>query len=103
MLWSEIKLWVLSLYTDLIGRLGVTEKSEDSKEVCWVSGITTVSSLPTKLSKTEDVQPIWVFLTKLQLSSLSFCIVIVIPRFNLLHPKAAINKLNLVFSSHVKK
>ena len=63
---------MLSLYTDLIGRLGVTDKSEGSKGVCWVSGIT-VSRLAAKLSETEDVQSIWVFLTKLQLSSLSSC------------------------------
>ena len=72
MFWREIKLWVLSLYTNLIGRLGVTDKSQGSKGVCWVSGIT-VSRLAAKLSETEDVQSIWVFLTKLQLSSLSSC------------------------------
>ena len=82
MFWREIKLWVLSLYTDLIGRLGVTDKSEGSKGVCWVSGIITVSRLATKLSETEDVQSIWVFLTKLQLSSkslsscASFCFIL---------------------------
>ena len=47
---------MLSLYTDLIGRLGVTDKSEGSKGVCWVSGIITVSRLATKLSETEHVQ-----------------------------------------------
>ena len=75
MFWREIKLWVLSIYTDLIGRLGVTDKSEGSKGVSWVSGIITVSRLATKLSETEDVQSIWVFLTKLQLlsKSLSSC------------------------------
>ena len=73
MFWREIKLWVLSLYTDLIGRPGVTDKSEGSKGVCWVSGIITVSWLAIKLSETEDVQSIWVFLTKLELSSLSSC------------------------------
>ena len=83
MFWREIKLWVLSLYTNLIGRLGVTDKSEGSKGVCWVSGIT-VSRLAAKLSETEDVQSIWVFLTKK-------------------HLIAAINKFNLVFSSHVRK
>ena len=67
----EIKLWVLSLYTDLIGRLGVTDKSEGSKWIYWVSGIIAVSRFPTKLSETEDVQSIGVFLTKLQLSSKS--------------------------------
>ena len=36
---------MLSLFTDLIGRLGVTDKWEGSKEVCWVSGIITVSRL----------------------------------------------------------
>ena len=69
----EIKLWVLSLYADLIGRLGVTDKSEGSKGVCWVSGIITVSRLATKLSETEDFQSIWAFLTKLRLSSWSSC------------------------------
>ena len=58
MFWREIKLWVLSLYTNLLGRLGVTDKSEGSKGVCWVSGIITVSRLATKLSETEDVQSI---------------------------------------------
>ena len=58
MIWREVKLWVLSLYTDLIGHLGVTDKLEGSKGVCWVSGIT-VSRLVTKLSETEDVQLIW--------------------------------------------
>ena len=65
----EIKLWVLPLYADLIGRLGVTDKSEGSKGVCWVSGIITVSRLATKLSEIEDLQSIWAFLAKLQLSS----------------------------------
>ena len=65
----EIKLWVLPLYADLIGRLGVTDKSEGSKGVCWVSGVITVSRLATKLSEIEDLQSIWAFLTKLQLSS----------------------------------
>ena len=69
MFWREIRLWVLSLYTDLIGRLGVTDKSEGSKGVCWVSGIITVSRLATKLSEIEDLQSIWAFLAKLQLSS----------------------------------
>ena len=50
MFWREIKLWVLSLYT------------EGSRGVCWVSGIITISWLATKLSETEDVQLIWVFL-----------------------------------------
>ena len=50
MFWTEIKLWVLSLYINLIGRLGVTDKSEGSKGVCWVSRIITVSRLATKLS-----------------------------------------------------
>ena len=72
MFWGEIKLWVLSLYTNLIGRLGVTNKLEGTKGVCWVSGIITVSRLA-KLSETEDMQLIWVFLTKLQLPSLSLC------------------------------
>ena len=58
MFWREIKLWVLSFYTDLIGLLGVTDKLEGSKGVCWVSGIITVSRLTTKLSKTGDVQSI---------------------------------------------
>ena len=71
MFWREIKLWVLSLYTNLIGRLGVTDKSEGSKWIYRVSGIITVSRFPTKLSETEDVQSIGVFLTKLQLSSKS--------------------------------
>ena len=71
MFWREIKLWVLLLYSDLIGRLGVTDKSEGSKWIYWVSGIITVSRFPTKLSETEDVQSIGVFLTKLQLSSKS--------------------------------
>ena len=61
MFWREIKLWVLSLYTDLIGRLGLIDKSKGSKKVCWASGIITVSRLASKLSETEDVQPIWVF------------------------------------------
>ena len=73
MFWREIKLRVLLLYTDLIGRLGVTGKSEGSRGVCWVSGIITVSRLATRLAETEDVRLICVFLTKLQLSSLSFC------------------------------
>ena len=79
----EIKLWVLSLYTDLIGRLGVSYKSEGSKGVCRVSGVITVSRLATKLSGTEDVQfSTWVFLTKLQVSSkslsscASFCFIL---------------------------
>ena len=58
MFWREIKLWVLSLYTNLIGRLGVTDESEGSKGVCWVSEIITLSRLATKLSETEDVQSI---------------------------------------------
>ena len=62
---------MLSLYTDLIGRLGVTDKSDGSKGVSWVSGIITVSRSATKLSETEDVQSIWMFLIKFQLSSLS--------------------------------
>ena len=61
MFWREIKLWVLSLYT------------EGSRGVCWVSGIITISWLATKLSETEDVQSIWVFLTKLEFPSLSSC------------------------------
>ena len=75
MFWGEIKLWVLSLFTDLIGRLGVTGKLEGSKGVCWVFGIIFVSRVATKLSETEDVQSIRVFLTKLQLpsKSLSSC------------------------------
>ena len=55
---------MLSLYTDLIGRLGVTDKLEGSNGVFWVSGIT-VSRLADKLSETEDMQSIWMFLTKL--------------------------------------
>ena len=58
MFWREIKLWVLSFYTDLIGLLGVTDKLEGSKGVGWVSGIIPVSRLTTKLSKTGDVQSI---------------------------------------------
>ena len=58
MFWREIKLWVLPLYTDLIGRLEVTGKSEGSKGVCWVAGVITVSRLATKLSETEDVKSI---------------------------------------------
>ena len=61
MFWREIKLWVLSLYTNLIGRLGVIDKPEGSKGVCWVSGIITASRLATKLSETKDVQSILVF------------------------------------------
>ena len=72
MFWRGIKLWVLSLYTDFISRLGVTDKSEGSKGVCWVSGIVTVFRLTTRLSETEDVQSIWMFLKKLQLSSNHF-------------------------------
>ena len=60
MFWREVKLWVLSLYTDLIGRLGVTDKLEGSKGVCWVSRIIAISRFATKLSETEDVQLIWV-------------------------------------------
>ena len=70
MFWREIKLWMLLLYTDLICWLGVTDRSEGSKGVSWVSGMITVSRFATKLSEAEDVQSIWVFLTKLQLSSL---------------------------------
>ena len=49
--WREIKLWVLLLFTDLIGRLGVTGKLEGSKGVCWVSGIITVSRLDEIVSR----------------------------------------------------
>ena len=58
MFWREIKFWVLSLYTNLIGRVGVTDKSESSKVVYWVSGIINASRLATKLSETDDVQSI---------------------------------------------
>ena len=73
MFWRKIKLWVLSFYTDLIRRLEVTSKSEGSKGVCWVSGIIPLSRLATKLCETKDVQSIWMFLTKLQLSPLPSC------------------------------
>ena len=82
MLCREIILWVLSLYPDLIGRLGVTGKSEDRKVVCWISRIITVIGLATKLSETQHVQSIWMFLTKFQLSSkslsscASFCFIL---------------------------
>ena len=55
---EEIKLWALSLFTDLIGRVGVTDKWEGSKEVCWVSEIITVSRF-TKLHLSSSSSSIW--------------------------------------------
>ena len=43
MFWREINLWVLSLYTALIGRVGVTDKLKGTKGVCWVSGFMSVN------------------------------------------------------------
>ena len=73
MLWREIKIWVLSLYTNLILGLELTDKSEGGKGVLWDSEMIIVSRLATKLTKTEDVQMGLAFLTKLQFSSLTSC------------------------------